>query len=67
MYSLQDIQSPVKSKGLLPIKDATEWLSLHDTRVTKRLVREGKLKALTIGRRIYITTESLEKFVGVSR
>ncbi|WP_423773325.1 hypothetical protein [Bifidobacterium longum] len=32
-----------------------------------RLVRDGKLKAIKIGRRIFITTQSLEKFVGVSK
>lgn len=40
---------------------------LSDTRVTMRLVRDGKLKAIKIGRRIFITTQSLEKFVGVSK
>lgn len=51
------------AKGLMTLKDATAWLSLKDTRVTIRLVREGRLKALTIGRRVYITVKSLEAFV----
>ncbi|MBT1178611.1 helix-turn-helix domain-containing protein [Bifidobacterium vespertilionis] len=52
------------TKGLQALKAATEWLDLKDTRVTKRLVRDGKLKAIKIGNRIYITTESLNAFVG---
>lgn len=51
------------AKGLMSLKSASAWLDLRDTRVTMRLVREGKLKALTIGRRVYITTKSLNEFV----
>lgn len=52
---------------LFPLKEATSLLGLHDTRVTMRLVRNGKLKAIKIGCRIFITTQSLEKFVGASK
>lgn len=58
---------PIPQRGLLPLRAATTWLGLSDTRVTMRLVRDGKLKAIKIGRRIFITTQSLEKFVGVSK
>lgn len=62
------METPSAQKQLLiPLKEATSSLGLHDTRVTMNLVREGKLKALKIGRRIFITTQSLEKFVGVSK
>ena len=47
---------PISQRGLLPLRAATTWLGLSDTRVTMRLVR-----------RIFITTQSLEKFVGVSK
>lgn len=52
---------------LEPLKDATAKLGLKDTRVTMRLVREGRLVARTIGRRVFITTASLEKFAGVEK
>ncbi|MBW3078579.1 helix-turn-helix domain-containing protein [Bifidobacterium simiiventris] len=51
-------------KRLESLKDATHSLGLRDTRVTMRLVREGKLKAIQIGNRIMITTASLNKFAG---
>lgn len=49
---------------LEPLPKATHSLGLKDSRVTLRLVREGKLRALKIGNRIYITTKSLNEFVG---
>ncbi|MBW3092394.1 helix-turn-helix domain-containing protein [Bifidobacterium sp. 82T10] len=51
-------------KRLEPLKEAAESLGIKDTRVIKRLIRENKLKAIKIGNRIYITTKSLDKFVG---
>lgn len=51
-------------RRLEPLKEATASLGLKDDRVVKRLIRENKLKALKIGGRIYITTQSLDKFVG---
>lgn len=49
---------------LEPLAEATHSLGLKDTRVTMRLVREGKLRAFKISTRIYITTKSLNEFVG---
>lgn len=57
----------IQNQLLLSLKETTSLLGLRDTRVTMRLVRDGKLKAIKIGRRIFITTQSLEKFVGVSK
>lgn len=51
-------------KRLEPLKAATESIGLNDTRVTMRLVREGRLKAVTVGRRVFITTKSLNEFAG---
>lgn len=51
---------------LIPLRDATGQLGFSDTRVTKRLVLEGKLDARTIGRRIMITADSLYKFAGIT-
>ncbi|OZG61652.1 hypothetical protein BMYO_0166 [Bifidobacterium myosotis] len=51
-------------KRLEPLKSATESLGLKDTRVTMRLVREGKLKAVKIGTRVLITSKSLNEFAG---
>lgn len=51
-------------KRLEPLLDATASLGLKDKRVTLRLVREGKLRAVTIGRRVFITTKSLNEFAG---
>ena len=53
-------------RGLLTLKDATTWLSLKDDRVVMRLVREGKLTARRVGRRVFITSKSLEEFAGVT-
>ncbi|KAB5608076.1 hypothetical protein EHS19_02425 [Bifidobacterium jacchi] len=47
------------------LKTATESLGFKDERVTMRLVREGKLKAVMVGRRVMITTKSLDAFAGV--
>ena len=58
--------NPLENKGLVPLKSATAWLGLRDTRVVLNLAREGKLTARRIGRRCYITTASLEKFAGVT-
>lgn len=55
------------NQGLKALKAATAWLDLRDNRVTMRLVKEGKLQAVRIGRRIFITTVSLEKFAGVKK
>ena len=52
------------TRRLEPLQAATESLGLKDTRVTMRLVREGKLKALKIGNRVMITTASLNAFTG---
>ncbi|PLS32103.1 hypothetical protein Uis1B_0196 [Bifidobacterium margollesii] len=51
-------------RRLEPLKAATESLGFHDTRVTMRLVREGKLKAVQIGKRVMISTKSLNDFAG---
>ncbi|MBW3089591.1 helix-turn-helix domain-containing protein [Bifidobacterium miconisargentati] len=51
-------------KRLEPLKAATESLGLKDERVTMRLVREGKLKAVRVGNRVLITTKSLDAFAG---
>ena len=61
------ITTSVNNRLLVPLKEATARLGLKDTRVIMRLVREGKLTARTIGRRIFITTASLEKFAGVEK
>lgn len=52
------------TRGLMPRPAAAEWLGLKDVRVVDRLVREGRLKAVMIGRRHYVTCRSLSKFVG---
>lgn len=52
-------------RRLEPLKAATESLGFKDERVTMRLVREGKLKAVVVGKRVMITTKSLDEFVGV--
>ncbi|KFI55264.1 hypothetical protein [Bifidobacterium callitrichos] len=49
---------------LEPLKSATKSLGFTDDRVTMRLIREGKLKAIKISNRIMVTTASLDKFVG---
>lgn len=46
------------------LKAATESLGFKDERVTMRLVREGKLKAVRVGNRVLITTKSLDAFAG---
>lgn len=51
-------------RRLEPLKAATESLGFKDERVTMRLVREGKLKAVVVGKRVMITTKSLDEFVG---
>lgn len=57
--------APIHDRGLLTLKEATAWLALKDERVVMRMVREGQLSARRIGRRVFITTASLEKFAGV--
>lgn len=49
-------------RRLLTLRDATASLGLRDKKVTMRLVKAGKLRALNIGQRIYITTASLDAF-----
>lgn len=61
--SMQTSETP-NVRRLEPLKAATKSLGLKDDRVTMRLAREGKLKALKIGNRIMITTASLDKFTG---
>lgn len=56
--------SGTSMRRLEPLKEATASLGFKDERITKRLIRENKLKALKIGNRIYVTTQSLDKFVG---
>lgn len=51
-------------RRLEPLKAATESLGFRDTRVTMRLVRDGKLKAMKVGNRVMISTKSLNDFVG---
>lgn len=51
-------------RRLEPLKSATASLGFKDDRVTLRLIREGKLKAIKVGKRIMVTTSSLDKFVG---
>lgn len=53
----------IEGRGLVPLREATAYLGLHDTRVTMRLVREGRLKARRIGRRTMLTARSLREFV----
>lgn len=57
------VEEYVPRRRLESLKSATESLGFRDTRVTMRLVREGRLKAITIGRRVMITTKSLNEFV----
>lgn len=52
------------TKRLEPLKAATASLGFKDTRVTMRLVREGRLKAVTVGNRVMISTKSLNEFAG---
>lgn len=52
------------ARGLMPRPAAAKWLGLKDTRVVDRLVREGRLKAVKIGNRHFVTTKSLRRFVG---
>lgn len=49
---------------LEPLKSATASLGFKDDRVTLRLIREGKLRAIKVGKRIMVTTASLDSFVG---
>ena len=55
------LETPAPRRRLEPLAAATASLGLKDTRVTMRLVREGRLKAVTIGRRVFITTASLDR------
>lgn len=50
-------------RKLIPIKEATLMLGMHDVRVTKELIRQGRLKARTIGRNVLVTARSLDEFV----
>lgn len=51
------------SKEMLTVERTAELLDLH-VRTVRRYVREGKLKALRIGKQYRITPEDLEAFVG---
>ena len=64
MNTITSTTTNAAGRRLEPLQAATESLGLKDTRVTMRLVREGKLKALKIGNRVMITTESLNAFTG---
>lgn len=49
---------------LIPLREATYLIGCKDTRVTSRLIAEGKLKAKNQGKRVYIKASSLREYVG---
>lgn len=57
--------NPFEGRGLVPLREATTWLGMRDSRVTMRLVREGQLKARKLGNRVMITSKSLRDYTGV--
>lgn len=62
-HSTIDSRAPLEGRGLVPLSEATRYIGMRDSRVTMRLVREGKLRAIQLGRRVMITSSSLRDFV----
>lgn len=60
---MTDDHTTTTPRRLVTLREATAWLGLKDTRVTRRLTKEGRLKAVTIGNRVMITTKSLDELV----
>lgn len=56
--------TPLESdtRRYIPILEATHILGWKDVRVTKRLIREGVLKARTVGRNTYVSRQSILDF-----
>lgn len=62
---LADTVGNINSRRRLePLGEATRSLGLKDPRVTMRLIREGRLKAVKIGNRIFVSSRSLDEFAG---
>ena len=65
MNTITSTTTNAAGRRLEPLREATTSLGLKDTRVTMRLVREGRLKAVKIGSRVMITAASLDAFAGI--
>lgn len=38
-------------------------IGMHDVRVTKELIKQGRLRARVIGRNVLVTARSIDEFV----
>ena len=50
-------------RKLIPIKEATLMIGMHDVRVTKELIKQGRLRARVIGRNVLVTARSIDEVV----
>lgn len=50
-------------RKLIPLKEATLMIGMHDVRVTKELIKQGRLRARVIGRNVLVTARSIDEFV----
>jgi hypothetical protein len=55
-------QEYIRAHGLWPVDGAAEWLSIDRTHVYT-LARRGELVIIKIGRRSYVTPDSLIEFL----